>query len=258
MTPVDLLSHLAVQVRHDPVLALANVVVWLDPAWDADQNVFEDDSDEQAWWIVRQNFPSLYAEVIQLLRNGATRADIERRICTTLTQMGIEINELEEMAYGIPLTAVGVNISTLETYDTHPDLKAIVELFGIQPDENVFGVVISDSVFQTGRRMVETLSHHAACEWRQVGMALAWVFSCSGNSLIDYDMDELYEMESLEWTQTDIAFAIEMIAEADRMMAEVVAGLVLLEKDAYRQDLKRMIRKGMRHDELNATNVECA
>ena len=29
MTPVDLLSHLAVQVRHDPVLALANVVVHL-------------------------------------------------------------------------------------------------------------------------------------------------------------------------------------------------------------------------------------
>ena len=89
-------------------------------------------------------------------------------------------------------------------------------------------------------------------------MAMAWVFSCSGNSLIDYDMDELYEMESLEWTPHDIAFAIEMIAEADRMMAEVVAGLVLLEKDAYRQDLKRMIRKGMRHDELNATDVECA
>ena len=248
MTPVDLLTHLSVQVRHDPVLALANVVVWLDPAWDAEQNVFEDDSDEQAWWIVRQNFPTLYAEVIQLLRNGATRADIGRRICTTLTQLGIEINALEEMAYGIPLTAVGVNISTLDTYETYPDLKAIVELFGLQPDENVYGVAISDVAFQTGRRMAETLSHHAEWEWRQVGMALAWVFSCSGNSLIDYDMDELYEMESLEWTPTDIAFAIEMIAEADRMMAEVVAGLAVLEHNSYRQDLKRMIRKGVRHD----------
>ena len=248
MNPLPLMNLLALQVRHDPVLALANVVVWLDPAWDADQNVFEDDSDEQALWIVRQNFPSLYAEVIQLLRNGPTHADIERRICTTLTQMGIEINALEDMAYGIPLTAVGVNISSLETYEIHPDLKAIVELFGLQPDENVFGVAIADVAFQTGRSIAETLSHHAEYEWRQVGMALAWIFSCSGNSLIDYDMDELYEMESLEWTPHDIAFAIEMIAEADRMMAEVVAGLALLEQDNYRQRLKTMIRRGVRHD----------
>ena len=160
----------------------------------------------------------------------------------------LRINALEDMAYGIPLTAVGVNISSLETYEIHPDLKAIVELFGLQPDENVFGVAIADVAFQTGRSIAETLSHHAEYEWRQVGMALAWIFSCSGNSLIDYDMDELYEMESLEWTPHDIAFAIEMIAEADRMMAEVVAGLALLEQDNYRQRLKTMIRRGVRHD----------
>jgi len=64
---------------------------------------------------------------------------------------------------------------------------------------------------------------------QQVGWALAWLFSCSGNTLIDFDDESLAEIPPLAWDENDLAFAIELIEEADGIMGDVTAGLTLLE-----------------------------
>jgi hypothetical protein len=66
---------------------------------------------------------------------------------------------------------------------------------------------------------------------QQVGWALAWLFSCSGNTLIDFDDESLAEIPPLTWDENDLAFAIELIEEANGIIGDVNAGLTLLEAD---------------------------
>jgi hypothetical protein len=67
----------------------------------------------------------------------------------------------------------------------------------------------------------------------QVGWAMAWLFSCSGNTLIDFDDESLAEIPPLTWDQDDLAFAIELIEETSGMLSDVNAGLKLLEEQPH-------------------------
>ncbi|MDZ4771305.1 MAG: hypothetical protein SGJ24_19450, partial [Chloroflexota bacterium] len=53
-------------------------------------------------------------------------------------------------------------------------------------------------------------------------------FSCTGNSLVDYSDEALAEIPPLSWSADDIAFAVELIEEADGIMRDVQMGLDLL------------------------------
>jgi len=55
------------------------------------------------------------------------------------------------------------------------------------------------------------------------------LFSCSGNTLIDFDDESMAEIPPLAWDENDLAFAIELIEEANGIMGDVSAGLTLLE-----------------------------
>ena len=77
--------------------------------------------------------------------------------------------------------------------------------------------------------MASSLVKQTDERWQQVGWALSWLFSCTGNTLIDCDDEALAEIEPLAWDVENVAFAIEIMTEADGILKDAAAGLVLLE-----------------------------
>src|SRR5690606_6473984 len=105
----------------------------------------------------------------------------------------------------------------------------LVELFGIRPEPGHYNVEVPDCAYTAGRIIADSLVQQDDERLKQVGWALAWLFSCSGNTLIDFDDESMAEIPPLSWDENDLAFAIELIEEANGIIADVNAGLTLLE-----------------------------
>jgi hypothetical protein len=90
-------------------------------------------------------------------------------------------------------------------------------------------VEVPNCAYTAGRIIADSLVQQDDEALKQVGWALAWLFSCSGNTLIDFDDESMAEIPPLSWDENDLAFAIELIEEANGIMGDVSAGLTLLE-----------------------------
>lgn len=227
----DTFGLLAAALLDDPLLALANAVAWLDPLWEtSDDDVYDDgDGVGLALCITRSAFPDIYAGAVECIRSGASEKELDSFICGEISQRGIPLDNLEFLGYGIPLTAIGIELSDPDLYAARPDLLALVDLFGIRPEPGHYSVEVPDCAYTAGRIIADSLVKQADQRLQQVGWSLAWLFSCSGNSLIDFDDESLAEIPPLAWDENDLAFAIELIEEADGIMQDVTAGLKLLE-----------------------------
>lgn len=261
-TLLDTYTLLAGTVREDPFLLLANAVAWLDPLWtlDADDMDIEEDGLGIALVVTRQAFPDIYAGAVERIRAHAPAAELDRFICGEITRRGIPIDNLESMSYGIPLDAVGALLEDPDFYTQHPDTLPILALFGIDPGREPYNVEVPDIAYTAGRAAADSLVKQEDAHWRQVGWALAWLFSCSGNSVIDLDDESLMEIPPLSWEPNDVAFAVELIEEANGIMADVNAGLHWLQETpaAFGQlenNVRRIFRKlktmkGKQRDDL--------
>jgi hypothetical protein len=228
---LDTFGLLAAALLDDPLLALANAVCWLDPLWEfADDDVYEeDDGVGLALCITRGAFPDIYAGAVERIRSGASEKELDTFICGEISAKGIPLDNLEFLGYGIPLTACGIELSDPDLYAARPDLLPLVELFGIRPEPGHYNVEVPDCAYTAGRIIADSLVKQADERLQQVGWALAWLFSCSGNSLVDFDDESLAEIPPLTWDADDLAFAIELIEEADGIVQDVNAGLERLE-----------------------------
>jgi hypothetical protein len=229
---LDTFGLLAAAMLDDPLLALANAVVWLDPLWETseDDDVYEEgDSVGMALCITRSAFPDIYASAVERIRSGATYSELDNLICGEISKRGIPLDNLEFMVYGIPLTACGIELSDPDLYAARPDLLPLVDLFGIRPEPGHYSVEIPNCAYTAGRIIADSLVQQDDEQLKQVGWAMAWLFSCSGNTLIDFDDESLAEIPPLTWDENDLAFAIELIEEANGIMGDVSAGLILLE-----------------------------
>jgi hypothetical protein len=261
-TLLDTYSLLAEAVRDDPFLLLANAVAWLDPLWtlDADDMEIEDDGLGIALVVTRQAFPDIYAGAVERIRAHLSAAELDRFICGEITRRGIPIDNLESMSYGIPLDAAGALLEDLEFYTQHPDTLPILALFGIDPGRERYSVEVPDIAYTAGRAAADSLVKQGDEHWRQVGWALAWLFSCSGNSVIDLDYESLMDIPPLSWEPNDVAFAVDLMEEANGIMTDVNAGLQWLQTTpaAMAQlegNLRRIFRKlktmkGKQRDDL--------
>ena len=54
---------------------------------------------------------------------------------------------------------------------------------------------------------------------------MGWLFSCSGNSIVDWDYEMMAECQPLSWDADDLEFARAMIEEADELIRDGFAGL---------------------------------
>ncbi|MEO8391554.1 MAG: hypothetical protein ABI700_01045 [Chloroflexota bacterium] len=222
---------LANAMADDPFLSLANAVAWLDPLWHMpDDYEYEEGNDlEMALHITRGVFPDIYAGAVEQIRAGIAYPQLDNYICAEISKLGIPLEGLDWLAYGIPMPAHGVELSESDFYASHPDLARILDLFGIQPDPEDYRVEIPDSAYTAGRLLANSLYKLKDERWQQVGWALAWLFSCTGNSLIDCADEALNEMQPLPWDEESVAFAREILAEAEGILKDINAGLSLLE-----------------------------
>jgi hypothetical protein len=229
---LDTFEVLAAAMLHDPLLCLANAVCWLDPMWEVsvDDDVYDDgDSMGMALCITRSAFPDIYAGAVERIRSGTSEKELDSFICGEISQRGIPLENLEFLGYGIPLNAGGVELSDPELYAAHPELLPLVDLFGIRPEPGHYNVEVPDCAYTAGRIIADSLVQQDDERLKQVGWALVWLFSCSGNTLIDFDDESMAEIPPLSWDENDLAFAIELIEEANGIMGDVTAGLTLLE-----------------------------
>ena len=233
---LDTFGLLAAAMLDDPLLALANAVAWLDPLWETseDDDVYEEgDGVGMALCITRSAFPDIYASAVERIRSGATYSELDNLICGEISKRGIPLDNLEFLGYGIPLTACGIELSDPDLYAARPDLLPLVDLFGIRPEPGHYNVEIPECAYAAGRIIADSLVQQDDEQLKQVGWALAWLFSCSGNTLIDFDDESLSEIPPLTWDQDDLAFAIELIEETGGMLRDVNAGLKLLEDQPH-------------------------
>ncbi|NJL55777.1 hypothetical protein HC928_11725 [bacterium] len=187
----------------------------------------------------------------------------------------------------IPLTACGIELSAPDLYAARADLLPLVALFGIRPEPGHYNGEVPDCAYTAERIIADSLVQQTDAGLKQVGWALAWLFSCSGNTLIlcgiesplsstswashtvtipdhayqvaqmladdleahtdirysrvawllrwlfsstnnsclDWDDETMYSVEPLSWELDDVAFAVEIIAEAETIMADIQTAL---------------------------------
>jgi len=228
---LDTFGLLAAAMLDDPLLALANAVAWLDPLWETSDDDLYDEGDGVglALCITRSAFPDIYAGAVERIRSGASEKELDSFICGEISRRGIPLDNLEFLGYGIPLTAAGVELSDPDLYAARADLLPLINLFGIRPEPGHYNVEVPDCAYTVGGVIADSLVKQTDERLQQVGWALAWLFSCSGNTLIDFDDESLAEIPPLSWDENDLAFAIELIEEANGIMGDVTAGLTLLE-----------------------------
>ncbi len=224
---------LAARLRDDLLLCLANAVAWLDPLWqeaddDGDMPQDEDGTLAVALRVTRTVFPDVYAQAVEQLRQGASYADLDRLICGAITERGIPLDDLEWIGFGIPLPAYGVALDDPDFYTAHPDVIPALACFGVSPEPNPYHITVPECVHTAGRLIAADLERHDAERWRQVSWLVQWLFALSGNTSVDWDYESLADIPPLSWGSDDLAFAIDLIAEADGIMQDVLAGLAFL------------------------------
>ncbi len=222
-------QHLAVALTGDPLLLLASAVATFDPFWcefEEHEIDYETDPLYIALQVTRSAFPDIYAEAVERLRAGALYRELDRLLCKAISAKGIPLDDLETIGWGIPLNAVGVDLEDPDFYAVHADLLPILAPFGIDiPESESYSVDIPDCVYPAGRAIAASLHEQNDPALRQVGWLFGWLFSCTGNSLADETNEMLAQYPPLSWSPDDIAFAIELIEEAEAIMRDVYAGL---------------------------------
>jgi hypothetical protein len=224
---------LSAGLRADPLLCLASTVTWLDPLWQDDEDDWDVQYDEEgtltiALRIIRKAFPDLYAQAVEAVRRGASYAELDRMICGAIADRGIPLDDLEFIGFGIPMPAYGVMLDDPEFYTAHPDTIPVLACFGISPEPNPYHIDVPDCVYTAGRIIADDLQKHCDKRYQQVSWLMQWLFSCSGNSSIDFDYEAMCEFQPLSWDQEEVAFAITIIEEAEGIMADALEGLAFL------------------------------
>jgi hypothetical protein len=255
---LDAYHGLAHALTTDPLLLLAATVATFDPFWSA----FDDDCDGEeppldiALRVTRSAFPDIYAETVEHLRLGAVYADMDRLLCKAISAQGIPLDDLDMIGWGVPMTAYGVDLEDPEFYAVHEDLLPVLAPFGLSLAEtDGYSIDILEAIYAAGRAIANSLHEQTDPVLRQVGWLYGWLFSCTGNSLVDYTDETLSEIPPLSWSKDDIAFAIEVIEEAEGIMRDVQTGLDALQTtpellavlEGNIDRLNRQDKQGKRH-----------
>ena len=93
-------------------------------------------------------------------------------------------------------------------------------------------ILQSGKIYTVGGIIADSLEQQEAEAYQQLSWTVKWLFSCSNNSCVDWDAETMYSVEPLAWTPEDVAFAVEIIAEAESIMADAVAGLTWVKEEA--------------------------
>lgn len=241
-------DQFAISLTADPVLLLASAVAAFDPFWsafDAEDIDYDTDPLRIALQVTRGAFPDIYAEAVERLRAGASHQEMDRLLCKAISAKGIPLDDLDVIGWGVPLNAIGVDLEAPEFYAVHNAALPALVPFGIDiPESETYSIDVPECVYAAGRAVATSLHAQDDPALKPVGWLYAWLFGCSGNSLIDLTNEALYEIQPLSWSADDIAFAVEMIEEADGIMSDAMAGLKHLTTSS---DLLALLERNIAH-----------
>ena len=245
----DVHCFLAAGLRDDPLLCLAQAVAWLDPFWDGlvdDDEYDEDYMLARALEVTRSHFPGIYALAVDALHHGAGYNALDHLICAEISALDIPLDSIESMSFGIPLPAYGTLLHDPDFYTHHPDVVPVVQLFGIQPEDN-HSVDVPDRAYTAMHQLMVSLTAHSDLRYQQVGWLMGWLGSATGNSSVDLDYSTMWEFEPLTWEQNHLELAIAIINEADEIMESVQSGLALVQshppiQQALQDNIQRLYR----------------
>lgn len=236
----------------DPVLCLAQAVAWLDPMWNLSDEIDmpqdEDDTLIIALHIVRRAFPDIYLDALQAMHHGASYARLDQLICDGIRAHGIPLDSVEWIGYGIPLPAYGVVLDDPDVYTQHPDVVPVLACFGISPEPNPYNIQVPDVAYTAAEIIANNLMQHPEENWRQVTWLIRWLFSSTNNSCVDWDIETMNEVQPLSWEPADIAFAQEIIEEANGIMADVHTAIQFLNDHSHHlETLQSIIQRRYQH-----------
>ena len=227
-------SALAAAVDADPVLRLAHAAAWLDPLRgvlddeDIEAVAYGEDPDAaitMALHVTRRNFPEVYIDTLDALRTGQSYNAIDTLVCTAFNQKGIPLDSLEWLGWGIPLPAYGVELEDPDFWTAHPDAAPVLACFGVSPEPNPYRIEIADVTYRAAQIIENDLRDQPDPTWKQVGELISWLFGISQNSSISMNYEHMSEIQPLSWDPDDVEFALEIITEAEAIMADALAAL---------------------------------
>jgi hypothetical protein len=255
----------------DTRLALAYTAAWLDPLLPfADDDTeysasYGDEEDDlgMALRILRTVFPDIYAGAVQHLWRGAGNRTMEHYICEGVNRhLVTPLDCLDAMRYGVPIEPLGLGVGTPEQdfFTAYPDLALLLADFGITPDSD-------GDDYQRGytvaKEVIRDLEPHTDAAHRHLSHLVAWLWGCSGNTLVDYDTEALWEMglEHPDWTEEDIAFINEVARESQDIVADARAAQHRLETDAahraaFRHNLEALTERITAHDDKSSGGLD--
>ncbi len=262
MTPfLSYQSALAAAVDADPVLRLAHAAAWLDPLRgvlddeDIEAVAYGEDPDAavtMALFVTRRNFPEVYIDTLDALRTGQSYNAIDTLVCTAFNQKGIPLDSLEWLGWGIPLPAYGVELDDPDFWTAHADAAPVLACFGISPEPNPYRIEVPDITYRAAQIIENDLREQPDPTWKQVAELIGWIFGLCNNTVVSASPEILAEYQPLSWDPDDVEFAIEMIAEADDIMADALTVLKALnEHPTALQTLQTNVQKLYQQKGLN-------
>lgn len=265
----------------DPTLALALTAAWLDPAHFFPQEYTEDyiayadyhDDPEGALMfalgVARRCFPEVYTGTVQRIREGDDSRDASDFYCAALNERypHIDLSHVDDMIYGVPCRWEGLEPCSQEFIEEHPDLVSVLAEFGAVPGErrlydSTTYVCIEEADYESAYRIAAPLIHSLieqdAQPYADMAFLLMWLFSASGNSLIDHSYDSYYDagFEPLEWEPDTLQLVDEAHRQAEIILEAALRGLQILQADDALQDaFQRNVRRLSRALERNENHV---
>ncbi|MBN1121799.1 MAG: hypothetical protein JXJ17_12025 [Anaerolineae bacterium] len=256
-------------MQNDVRISLANTAAWLDPLRLLEPGLieeayfdgaYEEDPDALAMYalsVARRCFPSVYCELVEGLRAGWDFRQIESAFCAGLRRAypHLELEALYDMVYGVPLPFVGLDVTSPEFLDDHPDYAALLaDTFDLHPVStpatrwrNPYAVINEnnfDAQQPIARHVIKSLIAQDCQPCADLAFLLMFLFSCTGNSLLDFSANAYWEVgfEPLDWEPD----ALSMTDEACREMTIVLYAVGrsmqrLAEDDALSSALKTNI-----------------
>jgi hypothetical protein len=235
-------------------LALATTVAWLTPAQICHltyENLDEEEPDDiqYALDVCRAYFPSVYATASSLIWQGSSGEHVAQHICDGLNQFLVAgfLNEIEEVRYGIPMDMVGIYLSAdlfdLRHFHGPPNYLPILEDFGITED------TASDPEIDEARNIAlmlnRSLQEQQGTIYECIVALINWLFSHSGNTMIDTTDEDFYESgwTLMDWTAENIEFMAEIATEAYAMLDQAELALKILATDT---ELRAAFRRNIR------------
>jgi len=270
----------------DPTLALAVTAAWLDPGHFFPEEYTEDyiayadryrDDDPAcalmfALGVARRCFPEVYAGTVQRIRAGDSHRQVTTFYCAALSERypHIELWGIEDMIYGVPCQWAGLEPCGPEFVDEHPQLVALLADFGVAPREHTSSlsgealyVCIAEADYELAYRRATPLIHSLIAQDAQpygdLAFLLMWLFSASGNSLVDHSYDSYADagFEPLEWEPDTLQLVDEAHQQAEIILQAAQRGLEHLQADdALRAALRRNVQRVSKALERNKNDVK--